>query len=418
MDYKIIIDNSQNNNTLTDYQVMVKITDPAFFSKCTEQKFVEFYDEDKQTLLNHYTEKFDTANNIAIFWVKVPQIPANGIKTIYLKINTSRTEDLSNPENVFDFWDDFEGDTLNTEKWTETRTGGGITVSNSVITLKDGARIDSIPTFGLSVVAEFKAKFPTWDSADGECLVGFRGEFEDKSTTDANAVYIFAFNGRTYFRLMSRKDSSESAIDTNKEADQEEHIFKIVRVDESKVKGQVDDTPEVEKTDYIPTVDLPITLETRPNYTETLECDWIRVRKYTEPEPTVSVIPTVATPTLEFKKRVAECIVTENCKINEADPKLELYDSGGNLIKTLSLADKHIFKDESNNRVVVQFLFVDDSSDSYTSTSQKLKFTKGGSEYVAFEASETLEKTADEPLPLRWEIYIPYTLDIELEGEY
>ena len=108
MDYKIIIDNSQNNNTLTDYQVMVKITDPAFFSKCTEQKFVEFYDEDKQTLLNHYTEKFDKANNIAIFWVKVPNIPANGIKTIYLKINTSRTEDLSNGEAVFEFFDDFE----------------------------------------------------------------------------------------------------------------------------------------------------------------------------------------------------------------------------------------------------------------------------------------------------------------------
>jgi len=375
VDYKIIIDNSQNNNTLTDYQVMVKITDPAFFSKCTEQKFVEFYDEDKQTLLNHWTEKFDTVNNEAIFWVKVPSIPANGTKTIYLKINTSRTEDLSNGANTFE---DFrENLTVQGQIWYSNKTVKYII---------------------------FVAKATTEDKSWWD--IGL-----DNKAGDI-AVFRRPVAGGMYAQVRNEGNVTEKSITPHFGT----HVYEI-RWKAGSAKFYIDGNFMVELTTNVP--DEPCypyfqSADTNPK----IIVAYYYVRKYTEPEPTVTVVPIAATPTLEFKKRVAECIVTENCKINEADPKLELYDSGGNLIKTLSLADKHIFKDESNNRVVVQFLFVDDSSDSYTSESQKLKFTKGGSEYVAFEASETLEKTADEPLPLRWEIYIPYTLDIELEGEY
>jgi len=288
--YEILIDNTGNPDALSDFQVLLEVTnDEAFFKNADwKQEALEFYDTDKATLLNHYTELWDTLHYNAKIWIKVPYIPANECRFIYLKMNTKRTTDLSNPENVFDFYDDFEGDALDTNKWNETRTGGGITLSNSIITLKDGARIDGKTSLGLSVLAEFKAKFSAWDSSFGQVNVGFRGEFEDKSTTDANAVYIFAYNRDTYFRLMSRKDGTGSAIDTNKEADNAEHIFKVIRVSESKVKAQIDDLSPVEKTDNIPTTDIPVTLETRPSYSETLEVNWVRVRKYTEPEPTVS----------------------------------------------------------------------------------------------------------------------------------
>lgn len=418
MDYKIIIDNSQNNNTLTDYQVKVKITDPAFFSKCTEQKFVEFYDEDKQTLLNHWTEKFDKANNIAIFWVKVPNIPANGTKTIYLKINTSRTEDLSNPENVFDLWDDFEGNSLDTTKW-EVLSGVTVSVSNSVLRItNDGAEFGvkskitfsnyaihgKVRTGGTSDCDEWFIAI-AWK--DGSNHYKHRHNPKHPDSKKRHCIYKIVGGSETIIVYVNY-----TTADTNW------HKFVAKVLDSGKKAIEFEDLPDLETTDTELTSPFNICLGGTTCSGHYAEFDYIFVRKYTEPEPTVSVVPIVATPTLEFKKRVAECIVTENCKINEADPKLELYDSGGNLIKTLSLADKHIFKDETNNRVVVQFLFVDDSSDSYTSESQKLKFTKGGAEYVAFEASETLEKSADEPLPLRWEIYIPYTLDIELEGEY
>jgi len=118
--YEITIDNSANSNDLTDYQILLEIVnDSTFFEDCeNEQKYLEFYDTDKSTLLNHFVEEFDTTNKNAKIWIKVPSIPANSTKTIYLKINKSRTTDLSNPDNVFDFYDDFEDGVIDETKWT------------------------------------------------------------------------------------------------------------------------------------------------------------------------------------------------------------------------------------------------------------------------------------------------------------
>jgi len=418
MDYKVIIDNSGNSETLTDYQVKVTVTDPVFFSKCTEQKFVEFYDEDMVTLLNHWTEKFDTVNNVAIFWVKIPNIPANGIKTIYLNINTSRTEDLSNGENVFEFFDDFEGSALDTNKWNLVKgtEGSNVFVLDSMLKVtSNSVLIQSKQSFSQGFILECKNKwkspiqygyivqgFRETTSKDAEHLIHDEG---NRLYTDGSATgYPFIPQGEVwYLYRLKVKDNTAKA-----------EIHEILADGSLSLKSSLEGTTTFTNA-VITLVERPDTYEAR-----SVEAywDWIRIRKYTEPEPTVAVIPIGTTPTLEFKKRVAECIITENCKINEADPELELYDSNGTLIKSLPLADKHKFKDTENNRVVVQFLFVDNSNDSYTSVSQKLKFTKNGNKYTAFEAGETIEKSTDEPLPLRWEIYIPYTLDIELEGEY
>jgi len=411
MDYKIVIDNSENSNTLTDYQVKVTITDPAFFSKCTEQKFVEFYDEDKTTLLNHWTEKFDPANNEAIFWVKVPNIPANSTKTIFLNINTSRTEDLSSGKDTFDFFDDFE-------EYTEGDLNGQGGWSGS-------------PYHDVETVNPYKgAKHVRANVGGGDYKITHPCPFSKNFVISVMAYSHSGSQGGLF--LFDDAENNLLAVDPDDEWGRLDLYYdgSWHFLSGEQITGKYVEIKIVVKEDK---ADLYYNGELKAgnvgwsgtiakfgffDWQEITDYDLLIVRKYTEPEPTVSVIPIVATATLEFKKRVAECIVTENCKINEADPKLELYDSGGTLIKTLPLADKHKFKDEANNKVVVQFLFVDNSSDSYTSTSQKLKFTKNGSEYVAFEASETLEKSADEPLPLRWEIYIPYTLDIELEGEY
>jgi len=112
--YEIVIDNSANANDLTDYQILLEIiNDSQFFEDCKGNRvYLEFYDEDKTTLLNHFVELWDTANNNAKIWIKVPQIPANAVKNIYLLINPSRTEDLSNPYNVFDHYEDFEDQNL------------------------------------------------------------------------------------------------------------------------------------------------------------------------------------------------------------------------------------------------------------------------------------------------------------------
>lgn len=50
------------------------------------------------------------------FWVKVPQIPKDGT-TIYLYYGNPQAKDLSNGDKVFEFFDDFNSQVLDEQKW-------------------------------------------------------------------------------------------------------------------------------------------------------------------------------------------------------------------------------------------------------------------------------------------------------------
>ncbi|MCD6132335.1 MAG: hypothetical protein J7J61_09570, partial [Candidatus Hydrothermae bacterium] len=139
--------------------------------------------------------------------------------------------------------------------------------------------------------------------------------------------------------------------------------------------------------------------------------DWIRLRKYTEPEPSVTLVKVGTTPTYELKLKIAQALSGEATTILDTDPKIRLL-SGSNIIKELNLTSKSVYKDATNNRVVVAFLFVDDSTDEYTTDNQELLFTKDNVEYVAFKSNKTFTKESDKKLPLRWEIYLPYDVDV------
>ncbi|MEM2073725.1 MAG: DUF2341 domain-containing protein [Nitrososphaeria archaeon] len=119
--YEITINNTQNTNTLTDYQILISVSNDATF--CTDfandHKYMEVYDADMSTMLNFYVEEWDTTNKNAKIWVKVPSIPASSTKKIYLAYNPNRTTPLSNGNNTFIFFDDFEGRTTpDPNKWT------------------------------------------------------------------------------------------------------------------------------------------------------------------------------------------------------------------------------------------------------------------------------------------------------------
>jgi len=432
MDYAIKIV-EQSGKDLTDYQIRIEIMDEEFFSKCTDPRYVEFYDEDKQTLLSHYTELFDTANKIAIFWVKVPSIPANGTKMIYLNINISRMEDLSDGEATFDFFDDFEGSELDTNKWTPNYVNSvDYEVVNSNLRIKDATKSDSTYWIAYNtdtgnqikanftpldrMVIEWKQKMETQDSADqlGEVGIGlckddktievFLCEVDQHDNVaeyligkdiigEQHEVQNIAINPDTYYVLRIVKDGNN---------------YKLEAIDE---QGNVIYSPVTgSSTALISYMAVCVgAIGGRPF--SIMQIDWVRVRKYTDPEPSVTVIKLGATPTYDLKLKIAQALAGETTTILDTDPKLRLL-SGNNIIKELSLTAKTVYKDATNKRIVVAFLFVDDSSDSYTTDNQELLFTKDNVEYVAFKSSKSFTKEANKRLPLRWEIYLPYDVDV------
>ena len=107
----ITIDNSSNSNTLTNYQIKITINsnESSFWDNIeTDGRSIRFTDEDNSTLLNFWIEKFDYNNQSAIIWVKIPQIDASSNKTIYLYYGNSSADNASDGESTFIFFDDFE----------------------------------------------------------------------------------------------------------------------------------------------------------------------------------------------------------------------------------------------------------------------------------------------------------------------
>jgi len=317
IEYEITIDNSNNPNDLTDYQILLEINnDEQFFEDCLyDQKLLEFYDEDKATLLNHYVEEWDTENYNAKIWIKVPNIPANSTKKIYLKINKDRTEDLSNPKAVFDFWDDFEGDSIDTNKWNVI-DATGFSVSNSLLkgTNTTGV-IHSIQaftpeTYGYTLEILLK---PVKNATNGFTAGGFY-----KSTTDG-LTYLkhpnndHIRNDDTWINLGSEKMALNvfNKLIVTAKPDGTVDV-KVIRTDTEETTYQATHTNTVS--------DEVIRLGRRADndYTgQSYEAywDWVRVRKYTDPEPTITytrnVIPVdYVTVTFDFPEGVDKLLVT------------------------------------------------------------------------------------------------------------
>ncbi len=106
----ITITNSLNVD-LTDYAVKIKLDESHqdFWSNVkTDGADIRFIDSDNTTLLSYWIESFDYDNKEAIIWVKIPSIPASSSKTIYMYYGNSLATSLSNGNDTFLFFDDFE----------------------------------------------------------------------------------------------------------------------------------------------------------------------------------------------------------------------------------------------------------------------------------------------------------------------
>ncbi|MDA2936069.1 DUF2341 domain-containing protein [Patescibacteria group bacterium AH-259-L05] len=105
---EIAISNTTNTTStapILDYAVKVELNhlegmEPDFSD-------VRFADADKSTVLSYWNESY-VKNISAVFWVKIPSIPANGSKNIYLYYNNPSAAYLGSGEDTFVWFDGFE----------------------------------------------------------------------------------------------------------------------------------------------------------------------------------------------------------------------------------------------------------------------------------------------------------------------
>ena len=123
--YRVPITIQENSgNKLTDYQVLIYVDTQSLISAgkmrpdCGD---IRFTDSDGVTLLPYWIEEGCNTANTKI-WVKVPEIPSAGTKTIYMYYGNPGALSTSDPDSVFDLYDEFNS--LDTSKWDVSRDNG------------------------------------------------------------------------------------------------------------------------------------------------------------------------------------------------------------------------------------------------------------------------------------------------------
>ncbi len=183
---------------LTDYQVRVHLNAFNFqnWSLLSPERVYFTLDPDGNTPLPYWVEDFDATAQNAVFWVKVPSIPAGGNASIYMWLSPNNAyPEYNDPSQVFIIFDDF--DTINTAFWSTAYLTDYV-VSSSVLRINIG---------GLTMVNPLT--FPLQDGYAVETRVlvhstagGYSGTFPEfssststrSSNTNADATILFMRN--------------------------------------------------------------------------------------------------------------------------------------------------------------------------------------------------------------------------------
>ena len=134
----------------TNYQVRITVhrssgTDSGEHVYCgqlcrPDYADIRFTASDGVTLLDYWMEYPDGLSgwlSSMIFWVKIPYDLSSTSQTIYMyyQCTDPSCTTTSNGANTFEFFDNFEGSSLDPSKWNSTAGGGTISLSNGMLSL-------------------------------------------------------------------------------------------------------------------------------------------------------------------------------------------------------------------------------------------------------------------------------------------
>ncbi len=141
---EIIINNP--GDELTNFQVKINLSySPNMKPDFSDIRFTDANGNDIP-----YWIQSEVDNSYAIVWVKVPSLSANSSTIIYVHYGNSNTTNVSNGNDVFLFFDDFRGNSLNTSKWEISGNSSEVQVNNGLdVYGNDTAGIFSKKSFGL-----------------------------------------------------------------------------------------------------------------------------------------------------------------------------------------------------------------------------------------------------------------------------
>lgn len=174
-------------SALNNYQV--KLTVSYVSDMKPDYSDLRFTDDNGTTALPFWQESYTSST--ATVWVKV-NINASSTKTIYMYYGNRSATSASDGASTFDFWDDFNGGTIDTAKWQGTFTGFSVTGSGELKGTNTSGRMQSTSTYSYPIVQQTKVRTVTSPS-NGVMVGGFW-------TSTADSFGLLQQSGTDYYR--------------------------------------------------------------------------------------------------------------------------------------------------------------------------------------------------------------------------
>jgi len=287
---KIIIDNTANTQTLLNFQVPINLTyDLDMQPDFSDIRFTWYNATDgRETEIPYWIEsKVDL--QWAYIWVKVPEIPASNYTTIYIYYgNTTPVISESNGTAVFEFFDDFD-DGVISSNWVQmsgtwVENGGYLYVTTDYGAAPGNNIVWTGRTFSAGNYILETEGIDTWEI----CLsINHQGTTTNTAFDAAGAAEqgdilgINEWNGSAWV-------GAERVTMTINSGDRV--YVKVWQIGTTLYAYAKDYTANTEASNSrtVTYTSGYIGLRISTGFTNSSRYDWVRVRKYTDPEPTYS----------------------------------------------------------------------------------------------------------------------------------
>jgi len=272
--------------SLTDYQVKIDVTYDSDMQADFDD--LRFTLSNGTTELSHWLEsKTDSVS--AVFWVKVPSLSI-GDNTIYAYYGNASASSGSDGDNTFEFFDGFEGSSLDTSKWNRNTWGTcTITISNSVCSLYSATgnshyqNIRSKTTFSRPAIIESRYK---------ESSSRYYGNIGFETSNTSSYIFEGNYTGHNIAGGYSSSGSLHTQVAyTTFAAESASTYYRgTLKMGESSQEFLRNDSSMATRSDATPSGSYYLRIaEVSPyNAAYQLDVDWISVRKYSATEPSVS----------------------------------------------------------------------------------------------------------------------------------
>ena len=291
-----------NGASLPYYQVVITLDKNNFnFSRAkSDGSDIRFTHSDGTTELKYWIESWDSAEQLAYLWVRVPSL-GTGNTDIYLYYNNPEATVVSDGAATFDSfeddWSHFTGEGLTkqgfeTQKlqslgeisspFAWTTISGSPSASAGILSLKNGDGIKSNSTYLYNAVG-MRANYGL---GDGYEWGGFINEIDTQRAmigdlpSDPGNLYLIDYRTNNDNVLLPPVGGNDWH--------NEYHVYEV-RWNSGQSIGDIDHgvvTVLSTQPSQVPNVSLPVTLYSYMGSNATLMVDWVYVRQYRDPEPT------------------------------------------------------------------------------------------------------------------------------------